>query len=113
MKANTWRIDVEFGKETYVAQGHLEPLTALRLDNAGMLGEDVAKVEIQALVRGSFSNSGVVSTVHLSCHQSEEKLALAQEKATELAMEGLRNGWEILQERIAKGHFPGCADERR
>lgn len=108
MKANTWRIDVNFGKETYVAQGHLDPL-----DQLVGLGKPVSEVEMQTLIRAPFSNSGVVSTVRLTCSQSTATIGLAQEKAIELAMEGLRNGWEILRERIAKGHFPGCADEQR
>lgn len=108
MKANTWRIDITFGEESYVTQGHLDPLVAMRVDDAGMPSES-AEVEIQALVSGPFSNSRIVSSVRLACHQDAEKIALAQERATDLAMEGLRNGWETLQDRITKGRFPGCA----
>lgn len=107
MSANTWRVDVEFKKETHVIQGHLDPLDGLIL-----LGDTpVASVDIQTLIRAPFSNSGVVATVHLACSQTTETIGLAQEQATALAMEGLRNGWEILQDRILKGHFPGCAAE--
>jgi hypothetical protein len=107
MTANTWRVDVQFRKEAYVTQGHLDPI-----DKLTALGEPFSKVEIQALVSGPFSDTRIVSTVCLTCTQTEAIIGLAQEQATELAMEGLRNGWEILQERVMKGHFPGCAGER-
>jgi hypothetical protein len=112
MSANTWRVDVEFRKETHVAQGHLDPLLVMRRDSDGMVGNDVASVEIQALISGPFSDTRIVSTVRLACLQTTEAVGVAQEQATELAMEGLRNGWEILQDRVTKGHFPGCAGER-
>ena len=108
MNASTWRIDVELGKEKHMVQGHLDPLDGLILPGDA----PVASVEIQTLIRGPFSSSGIVSTVHLACSQTAETIGLAQEKATELAMEGLRNGWELLQERVHKGHFPGCDAER-
>lgn len=101
---NNWRLDITFGKETHVAQGHLDPVIDLMTNVGGY----PAEVEIQALISGQFSNSRIVSTVRLNCRQTEEGISLAQEKATELAMEGLRNGWETLQERVAKGHFPGA-----
>lgn len=107
---NTWRVDVTFGKEEYVNQGHLDPLEDLmrgHLDMPGTVALHPAEVEIQLLVSGPFSNTRVVSTVRLNCAQTEEKVNLTQMKATELAMEGLRNGWEALQERVEKGHFPG------
>ena len=91
-----------------MAQGHRDPLVAMRVDEVGMPSE-TAEVEIQALVSGPFSNSRIVSTVRLACTQDADTISIAQEKATDLAMEGLRNGWEVLQQRIAQGHFPGCA----
>lgn len=101
---NTWRMDVQVGEESYVKQGHLDPL-----DKLVGHGSPIAEVEIQALVSGPFSNSRIVSTVRLSCSQTTETIDLAQEIATDMAMDGLRGGWEALQERIAKGRFPGCA----
>lgn len=93
-----------------MAQGHLDPIDALMRDEAGGVPTlALAGVEIQTLVSGPFSNMRVVSTVYLNCVQTSERVALAQERAIEQSMEGLRNGWEILQGRIAKGHFPGCA----
>lgn len=109
MNASTWRVDVQFGEETYVAQGHLDPLD----DLFGYQAPANAEVEIQALISGPFSNSRIVSTVRLTCSQATTAINLAQEKATAIAMEGLRNGWEALQERVAKGHFPGCAEEQK
>lgn len=87
-----------------MAQGHLDPLDGLVGHGAA-----AAEVEIQALISGPFSNTRIVSTVRLVCSQTTATINLAQEKATELAMEGLRNGWEILRDRVARGHFPGCA----
>lgn len=101
---NIWRLDITFGKESYVAQGHLDPLEKLEVRDVNR----EAAVEIQALISGPFSNTRIVSTVRLTCSQTTEAIGLAQEKATELAMEGLRNGWEILQARVEKGHFPGA-----
>lgn len=91
-------------------QGHLDPFVDLmtNLDGKTYTGP-LAEVEIQAQVSAPFGNAKVVSVVRLNCVQHADCLSAAQEKATEQAMEGLRNGWEILQEKIKKGYFPGSA----
>lgn len=87
-------------------QGHLDPISDL-LDSSIKV---VAEVEVTTLVSGPFSRSRVISAVKLSCSQTSEKVALAQEVATNLAMEGLRNGWEDLQKRLKDGQFPGSEE---
>lgn len=109
-----WRVEVTMGKEIYVAQGHYDNLALLAWtpDDQTVRGtpeaeSPLAAVEIQALISGPFSNTRIVSTVRLNCYQNTEALSEAQSKAIELSMDGARSGWEILQERVAKGHFPG------
>lgn len=111
---NNWNVEVTLGKETHVAQGHYDELALLawtpdedRLRGAPEAESPFAAVEMTALISGPFSNSRIVSTVRLNCYQNAETIQMAQSKAIELSMDGLRSGWEILQERIQKGHFPG------